>query len=334
MSRKEVEVLFLSREDVERNIEVKEAIDIVEEAQREWGNGQTENGPLIPMKFKDIQPERHGNFMYGCAYLKNMDVSGMVWTAVFRDNPSKYGLPFATGIEIINDTVTGQPLAVMERSKITEMVTAATSAVGAKYLARADSKVLGIVGCGAQGRTHLQAIKELFDIKTVKVFDAKKEFLEKYIEEMSDKADVDIQPAESAEEVVSNSDIVVTVINPAVPLIKYNMIKPGSLVIAACGARELYDDVCNKMDKFTVDDWEHILERYRFKDFLSRGIITRETPHLELGKIIAGKQKGRENNNEKILFVHAGMIINHIAIGHLIYKKAKENGAGKEFRVL
>lgn len=321
--KKEIKMLLLSRKDVEEVFSFREVIDVVENAQRALGNRQAVNGKFDKVKVPaEMLPEKHANFMSFYAYLgkNSLNIAGSGWMASCIHNPTEHGLPYAVGLQIISDTVTGIPLAIMDMSRLTEMVTAATSAVGAKYLARKDSKAVGIIGCGNQGRTHLQALKELFNIKTVKAFDGREESLEKYVDEMGEKTGIDIQPASDPEGVIKTSDIVVIAISPVGPVLKYEWIKQGSLIIAMCGSRGGwaydYENLHKTVDKFFT---------YNFDTY--------EMP-AELIEIIAGRQKGRENNEEKIVFAHPGMSITHVAAAYLVYKKAKEKRIGTEFKII
>lgn len=337
MDGKEIKVLVLSKYDVEKAVSFREVVDIVELPQNAWGNGEAVSGQLDFLEVPpEVAPGKHGNFMSYIAFFgnKSLNITGIAWVASCIHNPTEYGLPYAVGVQIINDTVTGVPLAIMEGSRLTEMVTAGASAVGAKYLARKDSKTIGIVGCGNQGRTHLQALKEIFDIENVKAFDIKRELLTGYVREMGEKTGITIQPAENPEEVVRASDIAVVAINPVMPVVKYEWIKQGALIIAMCGGGgELYrDEVYPKIDKIVVDNWENYKEQFEPPSLYAD--LAKGKYGSEMHKIVAGKQKGRENGEEKIVFMHSGVAVNDVAAGYLVYKKAKEKGLGMECRIL
>ena len=200
-------MLLLSKNDVNKAVCLREIIDVVEKAQEIYGRGEGVNSAIHTL-FKNtdpkILPKLHGNFQSFSGYLGGeFNIEGLTSTASCVHNPTKFGLPYAVGMQIINDIETGLPLSVMERSTLTEMVTPAVSAIGAKYLARKNSTTIAIIGCGMQGRNHLRAFKEFFDIKLVKAFDIRKEILEKYVDEMSNETGIAIEPAESAAEEIA-----------------------------------------------------------------------------------------------------------------------------------
>lgn len=336
MDRAEAKMLVLGRPDVENVVGFRDMIEAMEEAQRAWGNGHAVSNPMtgVPVP-PEVSSEKHGNFMSYAAYIgpKSLNVAGMSWIACCIHNPTEFGLPYATGVQVVNDTVTGVPLAVMERSRLTEMATAGMSAVGAKYLANKDSTAVGIIGCGGQGRTHLQALGQLFDIKTARAFDVRKEALEGFAEEMSNTMGVEVQPAASPEEAVRGADIVSVSISPVEPVVRGEWLKPGAFVIAMCGGGgELYECVYRTVDKIVVDDASYNY-RSHFEKLKAKGIVEGER-YPELGKIVVGKQTGRERRDERILFMHSGMAVNHVAAGHLIYRNATEKGVGTEVRIL
>ena len=332
MNRKKLRMLVLSRDEVVKTVDImgfSELIDAVETGQQQWGNGQAISLPAVRV---DVDDQRC--FYSYPACMKPSNLAGSVWLGMFPDNPAKYGLPVVLGIQIVSDTTNGAPLAVMERSRVTEAVTASFSALGAKYLAAKGSKSVGIIGCGAQGRTHLQALNEVLSIEEITVFDIRKEALSNYIAEMSRKIGKEIRPARSGEEVVRNSDVVAVTTRPTPPIVKTQHMRPGALIIAgACAGAELYDDVFDSVDTMVGDDWQNIKGMPEYAERLSKGIIKKDYD-LELGKIEAGRQTGRKSDDEKIVFLHVGMAVNHVAGAYAIYNVAKKKGLGKEIDIL
>ncbi len=323
-------MLILSKSDLDKAVRIGDIIGAVEQAQRLLGGGRAVNSPIYSLLAEAdpaILPEVHGNFQYFSAYIGgDVEAEGIASSASCVQNPTRYNLPYAVGLQIINDMTTGMPLAVMERSRLTELVTPAFSAVGAKYLARAGAETVGIIGCGNQGRTHLQAFNELFDLSSVMAFDVQEDVLANYVTEMSAETGLAIEAAASAEAAIRASDIAEIAINPCRPIVKYDWIKPGALIIALSGfGCELdREDVYGKIDRVVIDSREN-------QELLkSSGQVAAP---LQLAEIVAGKQSGRENETEKIVFVHSGMAVNHVAAGHLAYRRAQQQGLGTEFEL-
>ncbi len=324
-------MLVLSKSDVSKAVEIADVIAVVEEAQRMLGLGQAVNSSIYSLFAgvdPTILPEIHGNFQYFSAYIGgDMNAEGIASSASCVENPARFGLPYAVGLQLINDITTGVPLAIMERLRLTELVTPAFSAVGAKYLANDGPQTVGIIGCGNQGRTHLQAFAELFDIEAVKAFDAHPDILDKYIAEMTADTGLTIAPTENAEEAIRAADIAAIAINPCKHIVKYDWIKPGAVIIALSGfGCELdRDDVYPRIDRVVIDSAENL------ELLQSRTDIKYVT---QLAEIVAEGKSCREDESEKIVFVHSGMAVNHVAAGHLVYRQAVEKGIGTEVEIL
>src|SRR5829696_8314578 len=183
----EQKILYLSRADVETvNLPMQEIIDLLEIAFREKGNGNVEMPPkpgvhTMPDAFIHAMP----------AYIPAMRSAGIKWVSGYPEN-FRRGLPYITGLMILNDVETGIPYAVMDCAWITAMRTGAASALAAKYLARPESETVGILACGVQGRTNLEALACLFPIRQVYAYDVLPEVQEKFVDEMKDRFDFEI----------------------------------------------------------------------------------------------------------------------------------------------
>ena len=324
-------MLVLSKSDVMAAVEIADVITVVEEAQRMLGMGQAVNSAIYSLftgTDPAILPEIHGNFQYFSAYVGgDMNAEGIASSASCVQNPDKFGLPYAVGLQIINDMTTGVPLAVMERSRLTELVTPAFSAVGAKYLANDGPQSIGIIGCGNQGKTHLQAFAELFDIEAVTAFDVQAEVLDRYVAEMAADTGLPIAPAESAEQAIRAADIAAIAINPCKPIVKYDWIKPGAVIIALSGfGCELdRDDIYPRIDAVVTGSAENLALLQARTDIKSA---------LQLAEIVAAGETCRRDESERIVFVHSGMAVNHVAAGQLVYRQATQRGLGTEIEML
>jgi ornithine cyclodeaminase/alanine dehydrogenase-like protein (mu-crystallin family) len=174
------QILYLSQAEVESvNLPMAEIIKALETAFREKGEGKTEMPPK-----PGIHPGGGDNFIHAMpAYIPALKSAGIKWVSGFVEN-YKRNLPYITGLLILNDVETGLPLAVMDCVWITAMRTGAATAVSARYLARAESSVVGVLGCGVQGRTNLEALKVLFPVKKVLAYDIDPESARRYAREM------------------------------------------------------------------------------------------------------------------------------------------------------
>ena len=174
------QVLYLSRADVESvALDVKTIIELLEVAFKEKGEGRVE---MPPKPGIHTQPDAFIHAMP--AYIPTLESAGVKWVSGYPENQEK-GLPYISGLLILNDPETGIPTAIMDATWITAKRTGAATAVAARYLARKDSSTVGILACGVQGRSNLEALSCVFGIKRVKVYDIRPEVAQKFAREMA-----------------------------------------------------------------------------------------------------------------------------------------------------
>jgi len=318
----ETRLLYLSKEDViAAGVSMAEIIDLLEIAFKEKGKNQTEMPPK-----PGIHPGGGDNFIHAMpAYIPAMKAAGIKWVGGFPSN-LKLGLPYITGLLILNDAETGLPVAVMDCVWLTGMRTGAATALSARYLARPDSKVVGILGCGVQGRTNLEALKELFPIEQAKVFDVDADAAKQYAEEMRNRIAVDVDVVAEPMAAVSDSDIIVT----AGPIMKkpHATIQVGWMAEGAFASLVDFDSywhpaALHEAAKFCTDDTAQM------RHFKTLGYF-QDTPaiHADLGELAVGAKPGRETAEERTMTANLGLAIDDMAVAPLIVKKAKEKGIG------
>ena len=199
------QLLYLSRADVEAvGLPMPEIIDALEVAFRQHGQGKVEMPP------KPGVHSRPDAFIHAMpCYIPGPEAIGIKWVAGYPENP-KRGLPYITGLLVLNDADTGLPLAVMDCTWITAKRTGAATALAARYLAWPDSQTIGILGCGVQGRSNFEALNVLFPVKRVMAFDNTLNNALRYAEEIEEKWGVEVEVVDSPRKAVSGCDIVVT----------------------------------------------------------------------------------------------------------------------------
>lgn len=362
----QISALGLFRSDVDAAVTAKDIVDVVEESTRITALDEVVadyHHTLFENAGPGKVPDPHANFQSFSAYLKaDFDVHGIASCGSCPHNPRQFGLPYLMGVIVLNDRRNGAPLAVIEMSRLVEFVTAAVSAVGAKHLSNQHAEVLGILGCGNQGRTHVDAIRAVRDIKQIMAFDLNQEALAKFASDITEKTGVPVTKAESAETAIRESDVLAVLISSPVPTVRFGWIKAGALVIAASGfGQELHKEECYRnADRIVMDEWgsyvdatlddvgatdeDRRVDRILINNWKewrngsdlsdSKDRLLASEYGLELPKIIVGQQQGRESAEDKIIFLHAGMSQNMVAAGYLVWKQAKEKGLGTEFRIL
>ncbi len=315
-------VLYLSRQDVETvNLPMTDIINALDEMFKEKGAGQVEMPP------KPGIHTRPNAFIHAMpAYIPSLQSAGLKWVSGYPDNQTK-GLPYITGLLILNDPDTGIPLAVMDCTWITAKRTGAATAVAAKYLARKNSSTVGIIACGVQGRSNLEALASLFKIQKVKAYDLYPEVRDRYIKEMSEQLQIRIEPANSPVEAVKDMDIVVT----SGPILKHPQptIEPGWLARGAFASPVDFDSYWQgaalyEADKLATDDLAQ-MSYYRREGYFEH---TPE-PYADLGEIAAGKRPGREADEERIISINLGIALDDMATAIRVYHRAKDMGIGR-----
>ena len=314
-----VEVTWLSQADiVALNIDMAEVIDLIEKGLAEHGRGRVENPPkpgihAIPNSFIHAMP----------AYYRDLDIGGMKWVSGYSDNRER-GFPQIIGILILNDMQTGAPLCVMDATWITAVRTAAVSAVTAKYCAREDAAVLGIIGAGIQGRNNLLALDQVLPgLKKVKVFDIKPEAAERYRAEMGPRTKAEVVICNDPETAVSGSDIVLTATQRlAEPIVRDEWFGRGCLGMGLEVSRAWHGSAILNADKFITDDWQQC-RHFHAQGAFAGGLPARYT---ELGTIVTGENRGRENDAERIVAINIGLALEDIILADRIFQRSREAG--------
>lgn len=321
MSPCRIDFLYLSRQDVEAaGVGVREAVATAEEVLLECSTGRMENPPkpgIHPM------PDAFIHAMPG--YLPGLEVAGMKWVSGFSSNPA-HGLPAVLGLLVLNDVRTGQPLSVMDCSWITEIRTAAVSAVAARYLARRDASVVGLVGAGVQGRAHALCLPvALPRLRVLRVFDTDSRALQAFQAELGGSVPFEIQAVPSVRAALEGADVVITATGKlSQPIFRLDWTPEGALILPVhSGGWEKRAPF--RVEKFVVDCWE----QFRHAQEGSGGYYgALPAPYAELGAVVAGRAPGRENDNERILDHNYGMAVQDIALGLKILQAAESRGLG------
>ncbi len=339
MNAKQCDILFLSQDDVIKAgaLDMGIAVPMMEQVYLEhhrknyvlpgkcvlrWGDGDSEwtRGRINAM------PGSIGG---------DIQAVGIKWIASCPQNPFRHGLPRASAVIILNDPETLIPIAVMDGTVISAVRTGANTGVAAKYLARRDSKRLGLIGAGVQNRTQLAALLQVLPtIEEIRIYDPVPERREQFAKEMTAQTKRIVTPVNSAWAALEGADIYVTATSTSTPIIKSDWVVPG-LFYSHVGSHECEFDAIMKMDKRVVDDWEQI--KHRGVESLaimhSQGMIDDSAVTAEIGAIVAGAKPGRESDKETVYFNTVGLGIQDVALGSAIYKRALEAGLGTKLRL-
>ncbi len=317
----EQKILYLSRADVEAvDLSMKEIIGLLEKAFLEKGNGRVEMPPkpgihTMPDAFIHAMP----------AYIPSLRSAGIKWVSGYPEN-FKRGLPYISGLMIMNDVETGIPYAVMDCAWITAMRTGAASALSAKYLARPDSETVGILACGVQGHTNLEALACLFPIKRAYAYDVLPDVQEKFIADMKSRFSFEIVGVKEPKQAVVESDLVVSsgpILKHPTPTIKKDWLRPGAYGSAVDFDSYWTAEALAQMDRISTDD------HAQFQYYKSVGYFQQTpAPYADLGELVAGLKPGRQNDKERTLAINLGLALDDMAVAPTIYQRAQEKGLG------
>jgi len=314
-------ILYLSRADVETvNLSMQAIIELLEIAFKEKGHGRVEMPPkpgihTMPDAFIHAMP----------AYIPSMRSAGIKWVSGYPEN-FKRDLPYISGLMILNDVETGIPYAVMDCAWITAMRTGAASALSAKYLARPDSESVGILACGVQGRTNLEALACLFPIKRVYAYDILPDVQEKFIAEMKARFHFEIIGVKGPKQAVVDSDLVVTsgpILKHPSPVIEKDWLRPGAFASAVDFDSYWSGAALAQMDRISTDD------HAQFQYYKSVGYFQQTPePYADLGELVAGLRPGRMDIQERTMAINLGLALDDMAVAPSIVQQALEKNLG------
>jgi len=256
---------------------------------------------------------------------------GIKWVANNSDNRNR-GLPTIAAVIILNDEVTSMPICMLDGALITAFRTAGHAGLAAKYLANRNSNKLGIIGCGMEGRTHLEVMKTIFQINEVNIYDVNRDFAKKYAEEMGSRLGLNVRITDTARDAATDADIVCTTTTSSKPVLMSDDVGPGTFVAGTALFRDLDPRLSKRADKWVLGDAKFDFAKLSESQNLIE--LSEEDVYASLGEVITGVKPGRENNEETILFSHAGMSVLDVMTALVAYKKAKEKGIGVRVDIL
>ena len=320
------EALILTAQDVRNLLTIDECIEAVELAFRLYG----EHKAVPPSVLGVHTPSGGFHIKAGVLELSKSYFATKV-NGNFPNNWTQFGLPTIQGVIVLCDAQCGSPLAVMDSRDITALRTAAATAVAAKYLARGDSRVVTICGCGIQGRIQLKALSRVCHLQSVFAYDKSKEQALSFAKALAAELAIPVTVVSDLSNAVQKSDICVTCTTSRKPLLGLEDVAPGTFV-AAVGAdnpekQELQPELIAK-SKVVVDVLEQCAVMGDLHHALDVGAITLADIHAELGEVVAGRKPGRVTDREIIIFDSTGMALQDVAAAAAVYEKATRLGVG------
>ena len=256
---------------------------------------------------------------------------GLKAICIFPGNPAA-GLDSHQGVVLLSSTQTGEPLALLNASAVTEIRTAAVSAVATGLLARADATELAIIGTGVQARSHLLAIAAVRPLTGIRVAGRDQAKARRFAEDMRERAPVPVTACGSAADAVAGAGIVVTATSSAEPVLRRDWLAPGTHInaVGACvpQARELDTETMTAAALFTDSRESATSEAGDYLLAQAEGAIGPGHIRAEIGEVLTGAAPGRAGDAEITVFESLGLAAEDLAAAVLAYRKAAELGAG------
>lgn len=319
MSREEL--IYLSAEDVTRVLPTpSEMLDLLETMFQQKADGETE----MPAKL-GIHPKDDAFLHAMPASAPSMSAMGVKWVAAYPGNAS-LKLPQVSALIILNDSDSGQARAVLDGSVITAARTAAASVLAARFLARADSGTLGVLGCGVQGRSHAIAFACAFSLQRIVAFDLATAAAERFAVEMSDALGIDVVEVRSAQAVVETCDMVVTagpITHPPHATIQPGWLQPGGFAVSVDYGSYWHPSALAEMDVLCTDDAVQYASHQKSGTLQGLPAI-----RLELADLVAGKLPGRQTSSQRTFACNLGIALEDVIVAKEVVDRAQRLGVG------
>lgn len=321
-----MEPSFINKERIAALLPMDECIEVMEQMFRSLANGEC----IQPLRSLMWLPDKAGLLGMMPGHAANLGIMGIKVITVFHRN-REAGLPSHQGVVILFDAKHGQPLMIFDATEITAIRTAAASAVATKLLSRENSKTLAIIGSGEQAKRHIEAMLLVREIKQINLWSRTEKNTMQFANEIKGEYNIPIHIKKDAQKAVEHADIICTVTSSREPVVMGDWIAAGTHINAVgsstAAAREL-DNVAILKSKLFTDCYESLFNEAG--DFLipkKEGAVTDAHVKAEIGEILAGTKKGRENDGEITLFKSLGIATEDIFSAWHIYQKIKPGGA-------
>lgn len=327
-----VTLTWLSGPDIDRlAMTDEEIIAAVEEGLVAQG---TPGGAVIEPRMH-LTPDAafNGHFNVLRGYVAPLELAGVKIVGDYVDNYKK-GLPSEMALLNLFDPQTGMPRAILDATLITDARTGALTAIGAKHLARSNSKILGHVGARGTAYWNVRLLDHLYDFDEIRVHSRRPESREAFAAKLEADLGKKITVTDNWRDCLEGADIMVEASRLAEreELFRADWVTPGTCVIPYGTVSALDIKMIDIMDKVVIDD----VGQFRagtlgaLRPHINAGLLSEDTVHAELCQIVTGAKPGRERDDETILFWHRGLSLSDIALGAAMLKKAERLGIGQQ----
>jgi len=319
--------LVLTRGEVARLLDLPTCVDAVERAFRMHGERAAPE-PAIAA----VHVASGGFHVKAGALPLGKHYFAAKTNANFMDNRRRFGLPTIQGTIALHDADDGRPLAVMDSIAISILRTGAATAVAAKHLARPDSTVAAIVGCGEQGRVQLRGVATILPLARALIWDIEPSRAERMARELGPELQIEIVVARDCVSATRAADVCITCTPSQEYLLGPGDVRPGAFV-AGVGVdsphkKELHPRLL-AAGTVVVDVLEQCAAIGDLHHAIEEGVLGPTGVHAELGAVVAGRVPGRIRDDEITVFDSTGMALQDVAAAAAVYERATEAGVGR-----
>jgi alanine dehydrogenase len=319
--------ILLRRSDVKELLSLRDCIGAVEEIFRLQGQGKIPPSGILGVKARD-------GGLHVKAGLLARDKSYIVakLNTNFPTNCRRSGLPTIQGVIVVCDAKNGSPLAILDSIDITIKRTAAASAVAAKYLARKNSSIATICGCGEQGRAQLRAMQAVLPLKKIYAFDLNLSAAKRFAAELGN--ELEIESVRDLRRAIQKSDVCITCTTASEFFVRKEDVALGTF-IAAVGADDAHkqeiDPALMASAKVVADSLEQCCTIGDTHHAIACGLMRKEDVYAELSEIVTGQKSARTSDDEIIVFDSTGVAIEDAVAAATVCEKARAAGVGTSF---
>ncbi|NLY09505.1 MAG: ornithine cyclodeaminase family protein [Tissierellia bacterium] len=324
-------MLLISRSDIKKVFTMKDAIEAVKLAFMTFSEGKSD----VPLRTVIQAPKYEATFVIMPGYAAQLDTAAVKVVNIFPKNV-ELEKSTAPAVVTVFDGTTGEPAAIVDGTYVTQLRTGAASGAAFELLAKKDCKKGALIGTGGQAACQLEAMVCAKDLEVVKVYSRNKERTQAFAQQMNEELKAYgclIEAANSSDEAIEDADIIVTVTPSTKPVFDGDKLKKGATV-SCVGAyqhhmQELDPKALVRADKIYFDSKEAVLsEAGDITIPLNEGLITEDDFTGDLGDVILGNIKGRESEDEIIIFETVGIAVQDLITAKAIFDIAKEKGIG------
>ena len=328
-----MKITVLKQNDIENVFNMKDAIVAAKDALEFYSKGASN----IPLRINIDIPKEKGQSLYMPGYVEEADALGVKIVSMYPENKNK-GLDSVLSTMVLKNSKTGEICSILDGTYLTQLRTGAVSGAATDLLARQDASIFALIGTGGQAESQLEAILNVRDIKEVRVYGRDKEKAEKFVDKVKEKLenqfDFKIFATDSSKEAIENADIITCVTTSKNPVFDGKYVKKGAHINGVGSytpdMQEIDPYVLINGDKIYVDTRDGVLnESGDFIIPIKENQFSESDVTGELGELILGKIKGRENEDEITIFKTVGSGVLDVVTAKRIYDKAVEKGIGE-----